>query len=116
MILDIVSTIGENCITIEDGEKVFAIIHPELVQGHEVTLDFTEVKIFASPFFNIAIGQLLSDVQFRNLQSNLHIVGLSQHGYYVLNRVIENAQRYYSNTPRFRDSVQKVIVQQANDL
>lgn len=53
--------IGANCITLDDGQQVYNAIHPELTAGHPVELDFDRVEIFASPFFNAAIGQLLKD-------------------------------------------------------
>jgi hypothetical protein len=114
MMIKVVSAVGENCITVEDGERVYQAIHPELSCGHDVTLDFTGVSVFASPFFNAAIGQLLRDVPAESLQSHLHVVGLSAYGNHVLGRVIDNAKRYYTN-PHFRDSVEKVLAEQAND-
>lgn len=114
MMVRVVSAVGENCITVEDGEKLFLSIHPELSNGQDVTLDFTGVSVFASPFFNAAIGQLLRDVPAENLQSHLHFFGLSAYGNHVLGRVIDNAKSYYTN-PRFRDSVDEVLAGQAND-
>jgi hypothetical protein len=115
MMLKVISIIGENCITVEDGEQIYQLIHTDLSKEQDVTLDFTGVSIFASPFFNAAIGQLLRDVPPQHLQSHLNIVGLSPHGNHILTRVIENAKRYYTN-PHFRDSVEKVLAQQAQDL
>ena len=115
MMFKIVDIIGETCITVEDGERIFKLVHPELSQGREVTLDFTGVSIFASPFFNAAIGQLLRDMPAEFLKSHLHFEELTPHGNHVLIRVIENAKRYYTN-PHFRDSVEKVLAQQAQDL
>lgn len=60
---DIRNLIGENCMTPDNGQKVYNLIHPELVADRPVKLDFTGVDIFASPFFNFAIGQLLKDFQ-----------------------------------------------------
>jgi len=115
MMLNVNSTVGESCITVEDGERIYQIIHPELAKGHDVTLDFAGISIFASPFFNAAIGQLLRDIPVQVLHSNLHFEGLSFHGNHVLIRVIDNAKRYYTN-PHFRDSVEKILAQQAQDL
>jgi hypothetical protein len=115
MNLDIVTFIGENCITVEDGERLYQRIHPAILQGDTVDLDFSDVKIFASPFFNASIGQLLKDLPAEQLRSRLHFKGLSQHGDHVLRRVIENAKKYYTN-PHFRGSVDKVLAQQAHDL
>ncbi|WP_292870942.1 STAS-like domain-containing protein [Nostoc sp. LPT] len=38
---------------------MYALVYPELLAEHQVELDFAGVEIFASPFFNFAIGQLL---------------------------------------------------------
>jgi hypothetical protein len=115
MQLNVISFTGENCITVEDGEQLYQKIHPEILKGNRVDIDFSGVKIFASPFFNAAIGQLLMDLQPEQLHAKLHFIGLSQHGDHVLRRVIENAKKYYTN-PHFRESVEKVIAEQAHDL
>ena len=107
MQLNIRSYIGENCITVEDGERLYQKIHTEIIKGNRVDVDFSGVKIFASPFFNAAIGQLLMDLQPEQLKLLLHFTGLSSHGDHVLRRVIENARKYYT-TPHFRDSVETV--------
>jgi hypothetical protein len=112
MMLNVVSITGENCITVEDGEQVYQIIHPEIFNKHDVTLDFNGVEVFASPFFNAAIGQLLRDIQLEQIQTYLHITGLSDHGNHILKRVLANAQKYYSN-PHFKNAVEKVLAEQA---
>ncbi|MDF5723445.1 MAG: STAS-like domain-containing protein [Rhizonema sp. PD37] len=38
-----------------------------------VELDFGEVDIFASPFFNFAIGQLLRDIKSKDLNRLLKV-------------------------------------------
>ena len=61
--IKLVEFIGENCITIDQGAKVFAKIHPLLAVGNAVELEFEGVQVFASPFFNNAIGKLLEDLK-----------------------------------------------------
>ena len=51
--------VGPNCITVEDGQIVYEQIYPELKQNRPVELDFKDVRLFASPFFNAAIGQTI---------------------------------------------------------
>src|SRR4030067_2544821 len=97
MKIDIQKMVGENCITLEDGQKVFDLIHPELLAGHIVELDFTNVTVFASPFFNAAIGRLLKDIKPEDLNHLLKITNLVPAGLTVLKRVIENSKEYYSN-------------------
>ncbi len=53
---DIRNLVGENCMTPDEGQQVYNLIYPELVADRPVELDFSGVDIFASPFFNFAIG------------------------------------------------------------
>ena len=60
-------------------------------------LDFTKVGVFASPFFNVAIGQLLRDIKSEDLNRLLKVSNMTPAGLAVLRRVIENSKRYYSD-------------------
>jgi len=51
--------IGENCSSIDDGEKVLNLIRPELIKGFSVELDFEGVKMVLTPFLNTCFGALL---------------------------------------------------------
>jgi len=52
-------TVGENCASIDDGEKVLRLIRPELIKGFAVELDFENVKLVLTPFLNTCFGKLL---------------------------------------------------------
>ena len=52
-------TVGENCASIDDGEKVLRLIRPELIKGFSVELDFENVKLVLTPFLNTCFGKLL---------------------------------------------------------
>ena len=92
----------------ESGQKLYDLIHPELRSGQKGELDFSGVEVFASAFFNFAIGQLLSDLDPETLNQHLKFVALTADGQYVLNRVIENAKRYYADA-QYRKAVNDVI-------
>jgi hypothetical protein len=115
MKVDVFKEIGENCITLEDGNKIYDMIHPELSTGNNVELDFENVKIFASPFFNSAIGRLLKNLKSEDLNRLLKITNLTPTGMTVLKRVIENAKEYYSN-PDMRKAVDEVLLEQSQNL
>ena len=66
-------TIGEDAITLDDGQSIYQQIKPELLAGHEVELDFDGVSVFAAPFFNAAIGQLLKDLRPEDLNRSLRV-------------------------------------------
>ena len=52
-------TIGKNCSSVDDGEKVLDLLRPELIKGFSVELDFQGVKLVLTPFLNTCFGKLL---------------------------------------------------------
>ena len=75
---------------------MYDLAHAELLAEQPIELDFAEVKIFASPFFNFAIGQLLKDIQPESLNRLLKISFLILVGNQLLCRVIEISKLFYS--------------------
>lgn len=108
-VLDIV---GENCITMDDGQKVYDLIFPELKAGNPMELDFSGCRIFVSLFFNYAIGHLLKDFSSDELNRLLKISDLTSIGVETLKGVIANAKRYYSMDEETRRKVDEAILQQ----
>ncbi|MGI0494044.1 STAS-like domain-containing protein [Alkalinema pantanalense CENA528] len=104
--------IGNYGITLEDGEKLHDILSPLIAQGTDITLDFSNVTIFASPFFNAAIGRLVSEFSAEQLNTHLHPINLAPAGQNTLKRVIENAKAYQNN-PTLRDAIDRVLDEQA---
>ncbi|WP_354635933.1 STAS-like domain-containing protein [Planktothricoides raciborskii] len=107
--------IGFACMTPDEGQKVYDLIYPELLADRPVELDFAGVEIFASPFFNFAIGQLLRDISPDTLNRLLKFSHLNAIGKQVLKRVIENSKQYYANE-KTRKTVDQVLSEQANSL
>ena len=64
-------TVGPNCSSIDDGEKVLCLIRPELVKGFTVELDFKGVKLVLTPFLNTCFGKLLE--QFGSEVTTTHV-------------------------------------------
>jgi len=95
--IEIRDVAGENCVTLAEGQKLYELIHPELEKALPVELDFNGCQVFASPFFNAAIGQLLRDQPPDRLNSLLRFQHLSPSGHRLLSRVIDNSKQYYSN-------------------
>lgn len=107
--------VGKTCMTPEDGQKVYTLTHPKLLEERPIELDFAGVDIFASPFFNFAIGQLLRDIPAETLNRLLKISNLNPIGRQILKRVIENSKQYYSDE-NTRKAVDEVVSEQANSL
>jgi len=114
-IINVGAVVGEFCITLDAGDKVYDLITPYINQNSPIELDFTNVRVICTPFVNKAIGQLVgafnADAVKRLLVINpdkITPVGLS-----LIQRVINNADEYYSN-PVHRQAVDSVIGQCAD--
>lgn len=88
--------IGKNAISMQTGDKIYVILREKIINGEQVTLDFDGVTLFASPFFNSAIGRLLQDNEISKLQQQLKFEHLDEIGRNLLNLVIRNAINYYN--------------------
>jgi hypothetical protein len=104
--------IGSYAITLEDGETIYSVIYPLLQSGNTVELDFQDVEIFASPFFNAAIGRLLAEFTPDHLRTHLNPTNLLPAGAGTLRRVIENAKEYYGSEA-VQAAVDRVLDEQA---
>jgi len=114
-VYNIRNLVGGICITPDDGQKVYDLIHPELIAGNLVELDFTGVDIIAPPFLNAAIGEVLKDLQPEDLDRFLKVSNLIPLGMRVMKRVIENSKEYYSDE-KTRKAVDEVLREQTLSL
>ncbi|MBX3648730.1 MAG: STAS-like domain-containing protein [Rhodocyclaceae bacterium] len=109
MHINVKELVGENAMTLDDGEAIYARIHAPLKQGETVELDFDGVQVFASPFFNAGIGRLLADLTADGLNARLKFEHLSDFGARVLRRVIENAKDYYAASAEQREAIDRIV-------
>ncbi len=114
MNIEIKSLVGDSCVTSEDGQHVYNEIYPKLKSGESVCLNFSGVRVFASPFFNFAIGQLLKDLEPEDLNQLLKVEKIKADGLLVWQRVVENAKEYYKN-PEAKIAIDEILKQQAED-
>jgi hypothetical protein len=112
---EVFALVGKNCITVNDGQKIYDLAHPQLQANQTVELDFAGVEILAAPFFNFAIGQLLKDIQPEDLSKLLKISNIKPLGNQIISLVIENSKRYYSD-PIFRSRLDQIINEKSNHL
>jgi len=112
MKISIREVVGENCITFDAGQEIYALIHPELLAGHAVELDFSGVRVIVSLFLNAAVGRLLEDVSSDALNRLLKISNLNSTGWATLKQVVTTAREYYTD-PKVREAVDKILTEQA---
>jgi hypothetical protein len=87
---------GRNAISMQKGDKIYQILIQNIQNNQNTILDFQDVSLFASPFFNAAIGHLLKDITIDELLNYIQPVNLNETGKELLNLVISNALRFYS--------------------
>jgi len=93
--ISVYSLIGEHCVSLEDGRRLYKDFFPDLKNGDEVELDFAGVQVFAASFFNSSLGFLLRDFEPADLNRLVRILNLAPAASAVLDRVIKNSRRYY---------------------
>ncbi len=103
---------GQYAISPNKGQKIYDLIYQLLSLGQVVELDFSEVKVFATAFFNVATGQLLKDFSRDDLNRQICITGLTNDGQHILQRVMDNAEHYY-NDASYRRAVDNVMQEYA---
>lgn len=110
MTIEVFEITGEYAIASDTGQKLYDRIYPLLQKEEDVTINFAGVTVFASAFFNFAIGQLLKDLTPEALNRLLKIEHLSDNGKPILKRVIDNAKRYYTD-PQYQAAVDDALEQ-----
>jgi hypothetical protein len=115
MKLNVRDLVGANCVTYEDGQRIYDLIHSELSRGRAVELDFEGVRVLVSLFVNAAIGRLLEDISSEDLNRLLTISNLPPGGVETLKRVIENSNDYYHN-PQVRQALDRILAEHAAEV
>lgn len=105
MRINVYEIIGDKCMTLKDGEIIYKKIKESLDKQQKMIIDYTNVKIFSSPFFNTAMGQLYGSYESDILNRYIEIKNLSSLGSSILKKVVENAKKYYKNKQAYEDIV-----------
>lgn len=112
--LQIAAQTGDACITIEQGEPLYEQVFARLRAGDSVTMDFRGVQVFASPFFNAAVGRLLKDFSIEDFRNRVIVEGLTPVGIALMERVIENSNRFYHD-PAARKAIEDILNEEVGD-
>ena len=115
MTIKVFEIIGEFAVAAEDGQRLYDRIMSILASQNSIELDFSGVRVVATPFFNAAIGRLLKDVSPENLHARVSFSNLSPVGQQVLAKVVENAKQYYHGDPAARAALDKILVDQTEE-
>ncbi len=84
-----------------DGRKLGSELREALERGEDITLDFTGVRAVLSAFLNPAVGELYGTFPAEEVDRRVSAVTQSDVQQDSLERVRENARRYYHD-PAYR--------------
>ena len=101
-------TVGENCSSIDDGEKVLDLIRPELIKGFSVELDFEGVKLVLTPFLNTCFGKLLEQFGREITMTHVSMRNISDEYLQRINNFI-NRKEAESTRTHDREMLQEIF-------
>ncbi|MEK9628037.1 MAG: STAS-like domain-containing protein [Nitrospinota bacterium] len=93
MRIKLVSTIGVNCSSIDDGREFFEQIYPELKEGRSVEVDFEGVESVLTPFLHNSIGKLLDYLGKESVMERLNFCNISQEQLKRVNNYIDRTEQ-----------------------
>ncbi len=86
----VAEVVGEEGVESADGKRLYDRLHPVLLAGGEVELDFRGVEVLSEPFFEAAVGELLRDIPFEDLLSRLIVNNITVRDLQGLRYVLEH--------------------------
>ena len=90
--------VGENCASIDDGDKVLQLVRPELVKGFQVEVDFKDVNLMLTPFLNACFGKLLEQFGREIVMTNISMRNISNELLQRINDFI--SRKDFFNNPK----------------
>lgn len=94
--LKMVEIVGsKKCVIASDGQKVYDYIVEILDRKLNCKLSFFSVEYLTASFLNTAIGQLFGKYQWNFLHDHFFVVDISSDDLILLERVINNAKKYF---------------------
>ncbi len=101
-------TVGKNCSSIDDGEKILNLIRPELIKGFSVELDFEGVKLVLTPFLNTCFGKLLEQFGREITMTHVSMRNISDELLQQINNFINRKEEEFTQS-RDRKLLQEIF-------
>ena len=81
--------VGNQCASIDDGQKVYSLLAPEFRKGNPVELNFEGVESILTPFLHNSIGRLLSEYEKETVMERLVLCNLTAEQLKLVNSYID---------------------------
>ena len=91
-------TVGKHCTSIDDGEKVFELVSPEIAKNLTVEIDFKRVKSMLTPFLNACFGKLLEHFGKEKIMTNVDIRNVSEDFLRRINEFIDRKDKEHTQS------------------
>lgn len=92
-----ISNITKMAMSEQDGKNLRTEMQQYLDNGDDVILDFSNISLFATPFFNASIGFFVLRLSPDTLQSKVKLINLSELGEETYKHSLDNATEYFIN-------------------
>ncbi len=89
------------------GEQLKEKLEHSILGGDHITVDFSNISRFASPFFNSSFASLAIKFGFKTIE-DITLLNLSPLGKETFNTSIENA-KLLCEKPEFTDEIKQII-------
>ena len=94
------------CVASTDGDKIYDPIVKAFEDGKDVELSFEGITLITSAFLNAAIGRRYDGkYDEKIIKKSLKCVDIERDDKILIEAVIENAQRYFSNPARYKQVI-----------
>ncbi|MGG1518720.1 STAS-like domain-containing protein [Paenibacillus oryzisoli] len=70
----LISGLVAGCNTNQEGDVIYKLIAPEIINGHTVTLSFKGITSVSTSFLNTAVVPLLDIVSMDHIKKHLRVV------------------------------------------
>lgn len=84
---------GPKCVALDDGQKVYEQLFPELREKRTVELDFSGVEMVFSPFLMGSLGKLLNHFEKETVMERVSLCHISEEHLRSVNAFLDRADR-----------------------
>ena len=92
MRVQLIETIGPECVSLDQGEKIYKLLLGELKAKNNVEVDFKGVQTLFSPFLMGSMGKLLGHFEKEILMQRLGFCNISPDHLKTINEFIDRAE------------------------
>lgn len=95
----------------DDAEKLLSVIQPLIARKEKIVLDFSNVKIFTTLFFNNALAKYLVELGPKEYERIFEVKNLSEVGETTYQHSLDNAREYYSMSQEQREAQTDILAE-----